>query len=83
MIDLEADGMEGFHRFVVGDIELGSFEVFVVTEETNKYVKGEKFEPGWYWWQCIEGSPPSHAHNGPFDTSQDAWQDAQKIGYKP
>ena len=34
---------------------------------------------GWYWWSCFPGCLPDSKPNGPFDTQQDAINDAQEV----
>lgn len=34
---------------------------------------------GWYWWTCLPGCLPDSEPSGPFDTEEDALQDAQDI----
>ena len=35
------------------------------------------FSDGWYWWSCFPGCLPDSDPVGPFDTEQDAIDDAQ------
>ena len=35
-------------------------------------------ESGWYWWSCFPGCMPDSDAMGPFETEQDATQDAQE-----
>lgn len=32
---------------------------------------------GWYWWSCFPGCLPDSSPMGPFDTEQEALEDAQ------
>jgi hypothetical protein len=34
---------------------------------------------GWYWWTCFPGCLPDGDANGPFDTEEEALEDAQDI----
>jgi hypothetical protein len=38
---------------------------------------GEPFEPGYYWWACFPGCLPDGEPNGPFETEEEALEDAQ------
>ena len=66
-----------YHQFKDenGD-EYGSFEVFGAgrfagMESANNY------PDGWYWRACFPGCIPDGEANGPFDTEEEAIQDAQ------
>lgn len=81
--DPEADGVDGYHKFVLPEsgIECGSFEVFYVTARIGEIMMQEHVAPvseGWYWWQKQEGLPPEYEEHGPFNTSQEAFNDAQR-----
>jgi len=34
-------------------------------------------DPGWYWWSCFPGCIPDSEPYGPFETEQEALDDAQ------
>ena len=34
-------------------------------------------EKGWYWWSCFPGCMPDSEANGPFDTQEEALEDAR------
>lgn len=58
-----------FHKFYEGTCdEYGSFEVFQDRTGTSTY---------WYWWPCSPGCMPDcEEPTGPFETEQDAIDDA-------
>lgn len=41
-----------------------------------------EFTPGWYWWACLPGCLPDSDPIGPFDTEQDAIDDAQSDAWQ-
>jgi hypothetical protein len=48
----------------------------------NEHVADEQGSPiqeGWYWWSCFPGCLPDGDLSGPFDTEEEALQDAQDI----
>ena len=49
----------------------GSCEIF--------YTDGSDSDrlPGWYWWACFPGCMPDGDEHGPFDTEQEAMDDAE------
>ena len=56
---------EGYHQFIALDGSLyGSFEVFCE-------------DGGWYWWVCHPGCIPDGEPCGPYETSREAYEDAQ------
>ena len=57
----------------------GSFEVFHQNVGTWTDEDGEQHEdgPGWYWWACFPGCMPDGDLIGPFETRQEAIDDAQ------
>lgn len=60
----------------------GSFEVFWVGHNSPmEDDQGCQMQDGWYWWSCSPGCLPDGDHQGPFDTSQEAWQDAKAGDY--
>lgn len=53
-------------------------EVFYATEnELEGEEPGEFLPPGWYWWACFPGCLPDGPPCGPFDSEEDAADDAQ------
>lgn len=64
---------------------LPNTEVFYVDELTCNYNKqnldhADEYtvvDPGWYWWNCYPGCLPDSAPVGPFDTEEEAIEDAQ------
>jgi hypothetical protein len=38
---------------------------------------GEPLEAGWYWWSCFPGCMPDSEPNGPFETQEQALEDAR------
>ena len=71
----------GFHRFVDREGNLyGSFEVFYVSYgKGSKYAAANIDSVGWYWWSCQPGCMPDGEPIGPFNTSQEAFDNAQEI----
>ena len=75
-----------YHSFLNenGD-EYGSFEVFYDTsgkgpwsdEPRNFDSDGEPIKPGWYWAAGFPGCVWDGEPNGPFDTKQEAIDDAR------
>jgi len=47
-------------------------------EPRNYDEDGEPVQPGWYWWPCFPGCLPDGEPIGPFETEQDAIDDAQE-----
>jgi len=37
---------------------------------------GKEVDPGWYWWACFPGCMPDGDPSGPFQTEQEAIDDA-------
>lgn len=63
---------------------LPNVEVFEVTEETLQDFHHWSEEqgtivPGFYWWPCFPGCLPDGSPIGPFDTEQQAIDDAQDL----
>ena len=68
--------------------EHGSFEVYEMDQqdcdEQNAemaefgYDKDDYFQPGWYWRACFPGCLPDGDPSGPFDSEEEAIQDAQE-----
>lgn len=52
----------------------GSFEVFFIT---GQGANEPAFERGWYWWPVFPGCLPDGEMCGPFETEQQAIDDAQ------
>lgn len=68
-----------YHRFrAEGDEEYGRFEVFYkdagtwCDEDGDLHAHGK----GWYWWACFPDCLPDSDPSGPFDTEQQAIDDA-------
>lgn len=55
----------------------GSCEVFEVVSGDHPSGSGETLEPGWYWWACFPGCLPDGDPVGPFETEEDACEDAE------
>lgn len=65
------DEYRGYHQFTSDTGEtFGSFEVWW-KEHTD-----EQGEFGWYWWSCFPGCIPDSEAIGPFNDSQEAFEDA-------
>ena len=41
--------------------------------------EGEPLSAGWYWWACFPGCIPDGDPVGPFETAEDAEEDAQHV----
>lgn len=52
-------------------------EVFYLDENEMQDENGEYLPSGWYWWACFPGCLPDSDPNGPFETEEEALQDAQ------
>jgi hypothetical protein len=51
----------------------------VFTESTYGHdIEEEPFSPGFYWWSCLPGCLPDSEPIGPFDTEQEAIDDARE-----
>ena len=70
--DIDPDEYLGVHNFVFeGETSLMLFEVFMPDDESE-------LEVGYYWRACADPSGiPEGAEHGPFDTSKEAYYDAQ------
>ena len=56
---------------------LPDIEVFEIEIDDNAW---PGYEPGFYWWTCFPGClPDADEPNGPFETWEDALDDAQDI----
>ena len=53
-----------FHQFKTEEGAYGSFEIF-------------KKDNSFFWWACFPGCLPDGEPEGPFETEEDAYQDAQ------
>lgn len=71
----------GIHQFTDPDPNIdaswGSFEVFqgidvLENDDCDCYDLS-----GWYWWSCFAGCLPDGEPIGPFETSAEAYHDAQ------
>lgn len=63
-----------YHQFQPFDDEpYGSFETF---RNTDYPQADPPFDPGWYWWACSPGCLPDGEAIGPFETEQEAIEDA-------
>lgn len=59
---------------------LPDVEVFQVPEDCEPETEdGEPLTPGYYWWGCFPGCLPDGDPIGPFDTYEDALEDAQSF----
>lgn len=77
--DLDYSGMHQFTDYEDLDDQFGSFEVFQACDyyaESGCY-ENELDPYGWYWWSCFPGCLPDGDPVGPFDTSAEAYHDAQ------
>jgi len=77
----EANEYAGYHEFVSGDGSFGSFEVFWHDgdPDADPDTTDQPTEAGWYWWACFPGCLPDGEPIGPFETSREAWEDAQDL----
>jgi hypothetical protein len=55
----------------------GSFEVFIVPNPNWAMDQDTEYDPGYYWWACSPGCLPDGEPIGPFETSAEAYHDAQ------
>lgn len=46
--------------------------------EQAERASGDMTEPGWYYWYCLPGCLPDSDPIGPFDTEQEALDDARE-----
>jgi hypothetical protein len=62
------------------DYSLPDIEVFH-SDDLPEFLSedGEPLDLGWYWWSCFPGCLPNSDPFGPFETEQDALEDAQDI----
>ena len=78
---------EGYHKFYDPELDVlhGSFEIFKAhypfevfgPNYPNSYERSS-FEPNkYYWWSCFPGCLPDSGANGPFETSHEAYENAQ------
>ena len=58
-----------YYKFKGEGEEFGSFEVFEDTTSEDR---------GWYWHACFPGCLPDSDPMGPFETEQEAIDDAQE-----
>ena len=56
---------------------LPDIEVFQVPEDYQPETEDGTAEPGWYWWSCFPGCLPDSEPTGPFNTEQEAIDNAQ------
>ena len=56
---------------------LPNIEVFQVAEDYQPETEDGELEPGWYWWSCLPGCLPDSEPTGPFDSEQEALEDAR------
>jgi len=79
--DYKANEYAGYHKFGSGDSSFGSFEVFWHdgSSDTDPDAADQPAEAGWYWWACFPGCLPDGEPIGPFETSYEAWKDAQDL----
>lgn len=82
--DLDYSGIHQFHDLDDPESEpWGSFEVFY--HDGIRYCGddcwgdegGDPLGAGFYWWACFPGCLPDGDPIGPFDTSAEAYHDAQ------
>jgi hypothetical protein len=82
------NALAGFHQFQPFEGEpYGSFEVFWLNStefDSQKYARSQTdpdcgpLKEGWYWWPCFPGClPDAEEPTGPFETSVEAYSDAQ------
>jgi len=80
-----------YHKFIAevqedeSETEYGSFEVFFVSPMVATYNRQNAdhgneytiYESGWYWWSCFPGCLPDSEPFGPFETEEQAINDAK------
>lgn len=75
MADRDANIMEGTHT-----LQARPVEVFWLASVTDGGPAASSLGPGWFWWPCQPGCLPDGEPNGPFDSSIEAYLDAQGNG---
>jgi hypothetical protein len=71
-----------YHEFISEDgTRCGSFEVFyldagTIAAESLTDEEGTPLEPGFYWWACFPGCLPDGEPSGPYQTEEEAIEDA-------
>lgn len=69
---------QGYYAFKGDEGPFGSFQVFYDTGRSPSRLAGPRAtDAGWYWWACSPGCLPDGDACGPFDTSEEAYLDAQ------
>ena len=64
-------------EYIEDDLFAG-LEVFKVPEDYEiKNEDGELIESGWYYWFCFPGCLPDSDPYGPFDSEEEALEDAR------
>ena len=81
--DLDYSGYYQFEPELEGEDPWGSFEIFYhdgiryCEDDCWEDEDGDPMGAGFYWWSCFPGCLPDGDPIGPFDTSADAYHDAQ------
>jgi len=59
---------------------LPDIEIFQIPEDYQPEPENdeEPYEPGWYWWSCLPGCLPEGDPTGPFETYEEALDDARE-----
>lgn len=76
-MQIKSSECAGYHSFQrqdiagesIGEDAFGSFEVFW-------HAGDDENQRGWYWQSCFPGCLPDSEANGPFETSADAFDNA-------
>lgn len=83
--DMTESEAHGFHQFIDPTGWLyGSFEVFYADADVIRQLMeetGEKYPPGWYWWERFPGASPDSNPVGPFPSAKEAYRDALESQY--
>jgi hypothetical protein len=58
---------------------LPDVEIFYMSQDDIDMESFSDAVPGWYWWSCFPGCLPDGDPVGPFDTEEEALQDAQDV----
>jgi hypothetical protein len=62
-------------KYALPDVEVWYAEEGEAGEDGD----GEPMPAGWYWWSCFPGCLPDGDPMGPFDSEEEAIEDAQDI----
>ncbi len=63
--------------YALPDVEVFYYSAELIAAEDLCHDDGEPLAPGWYWWTCLPGCMPGGVPMGPFETEQEALDNAQ------